>query len=58
MRLMDVLPDNEVNRFNRPPAFNSDSRKKYFKVDQFIQEAINKPAQNIESKIGLLLQYG
>lgn len=58
MRLMDVLPDNEANRFNRPPVFNSDSRKKYFKVDQFIQEAINKHAKNIESKIGLLLQYG
>jgi TnpA family transposase len=58
MRLMEVLPDNEVSRYNRPPALNSDSRKKYFKVDQFIEEAIKKQAKNIESKIGLLLQYG
>ena len=49
MRLMDVLPDNEVNRYNRPPALNSDSRKKYFKVDQIIQEAIKKQAKNVES---------
>ena len=58
MRLMEVLPDNEVSRYNRPPALNSDSRKKYFKVDQFIEEAIKKQEKNIESKIGLLLQYG
>ncbi|HAU3596962.1 TPA: Tn3 family transposase [Legionella pneumophila] len=57
MRLMDVLPDNEVKRFNRPPAFNSDDRKNHFKVDEPIREVIEQ-AKQPESKIGLLLQYG
>ena len=37
MRLMDVLPDNEVKRFNRPPAFNSDDRKSHFKMEEPIR---------------------
>ncbi len=54
---MDVLPDKEAKRFNQPPAFNKDDRKNYFKVDESIREAIEN-AKQIESKIGLLLQYG
>jgi TnpA family transposase len=57
MRLMDVLPDNEVKRFNRPPAFNSEDRKSHFKVEEPIREAIEH-AKQPESKVGLLLQYG
>lgn len=57
MRLMDVLPDYEVKRFNRPPSFNSEERKTYFKIDEPIRQAIENTKQ-IDSRIGLLLQYG
>ncbi|HAT9492181.1 TPA: Tn3 family transposase [Legionella pneumophila subsp. pneumophila] len=57
MRLMDVLPDSEVKRFNRPPSFNSDDRKNHFTVDELIREAI-KNTKKTSSQIGLLLQYG
>jgi len=57
MRLMDVLPDSEVKRFNRSPAFNSDDRKSHFKVDELIREAI-KNTKKTAGQIGLLLQYG
>lgn len=57
MRLLEVLPDYEVKRFSRSPALTNDDRKKYFKIDDLVRDAVKKTKQP-ENKIGFLVQYG
>lgn len=57
MRLIEVLPDYEVKRFSRSPEMTNDDRKKYFKIDDSVRNAIKKTKQP-ENKIGFLVQYG
>lgn len=57
MRLIEVWPDYEAKRFNRPPVMTSDDRKNYFKIDDSIRSSIEK-TKHPDNQIGLLVQYG
>ena len=57
MRLIEVLPDYEVKRLNRPPMLSDDDLKHYFRLDETVTKLI-KSVKEVNNKIGLLLSYG
>lgn len=57
MRLIEVLPNYEAKRFDKPPVLTHDERKSCFQVDLSISSMMDKTKQDI-NKVGLLLQYG
>ena len=57
MRLIEVLPNYEAKRFDKPPVLTQDERKSCFQIDLSISSMIGKTKQDI-NKVGLLLQYG
>jgi len=57
MRLIEVLPNYEAKRFDKPPVLTQDERKSCFQVDLSISSMMDKTKQDI-NKVGLLLQYG
>lgn len=56
MRLMEVLPNYEASRYDRPPTFTNEERRSVFKLDLWLREVI-KTIRRDENKIGLLIQY-
>lgn len=57
MRLIEVLPNYEVSRFNRPPMLTGEEQKQYFRMDETITKLLQNTRED-DSKLGLLLQYG
>jgi len=56
MRLMEVLPDYEAKKFDKPPTLSNDEQKHYFRLDDSIAVLIK--GVEAHHKIGILLQYG
>ena len=57
MSLIEVLPDYEAKRFDKPPTLSNDEQKHYFRLDDPISELI-KGVREERNKIGIVLQYG
>lgn len=57
MSLIEVLPDYEAKRFDKPPTLSNDEQKHYFRLDGPISELI-KGVREERNKIGIVLQYG
>jgi TnpA family transposase len=57
MRLLEILPDYEVKRFNRPPLLSSGDHKNLFRLDEVMASLI-KNAKEDTNKVGLLVSYG
>ena len=57
MTLIEVLPQYEAKRFDRPPLFSQEERKFYLKPDNQIQTLLNQ-AKQPETQVGMMLQYG
>lgn len=57
MRLLEVLPDYEVKRFNCPPLLSTDDHKHYFRLDEIMAGFIKNAKEDI-NKVGLLVSYG
>lgn len=57
MRIMEILPNNEIKRFKSTPIISNDDKKHYFKVDSIIAGLL-KNVKMEHNKIGLVLSYG
>ncbi len=57
MSLIEVLPDYEAKRFDKPPTLSNDEQKHYFRLDDPISKLI-KGVREERNKIGIVLQYG
>lgn len=57
MRLLDILPQYEINKFESPAELSNEERAKIFKIDSRIQQKITNIKNKI-NKVGFLLQYG
>ena len=56
MRLIEVLPDYEAKKFDKPPTLSNDEQQHYFRLDDPIAELIK--GVEAHHKIGILLQHG
>lgn len=57
MRLIEVLPNYEVSRFNRPPMLTGEEQKQYFRMDETITKLLQNTRED-DSKLGLRSSMG
>ena len=54
--VIKILSNQEISEFDSPPKFDSESRKKFFRLSITVKKAIN--AYSSDRKAGFLLQLG